>query len=204
MKKHIVFDVDDTLTNSYELNQKLFVDTFLFYNSKVDQNYLRELHFFNKGTSMKIQFETAIKHLNLNNSVFELIKKNEELHNENIDKMTIFDGVFELFKQLKEKDKKISICSNRGISSLNKIIDKYDLRKYLDNIVSCSDEGFEKPDPTCLLRIIEKDDFTKDAYLYFGDSKTDSEFAGNAGIDFVIIDHYLNQKKFYNLILQLL
>jgi len=37
--------------------------------------------------------------------------------------------------------------------------------------------------------------------IYFGDSKTDAEFAQNAGIDYLVIDHYLNKKQFYSMIL---
>lgn len=204
MKKHLIFDVDDTLTNAYELNQQLFVDTFLAHNKKVDQNYLRELHYFSRGTAMHLQFETAVKHLNLNLDPEKLVAENEIIHQNSVDRLTMFDDVRSFFKQLKADGKKVSLCSNRQYGSLNKIIEKYDIGQFLDNAISCADEGFEKPDPTCLLRIIEKDGLSKDNYLYFGDSKTDSEFATNAGIDYIIIDHYLNQKKFYKLILQML
>lgn len=202
MKNHFIFDLDDTLTNSYEFNQQMFVDTFLVHDKKVDQNYLRELHFFSRGKAMHVQFEDAIKRLGLNIGKHQLVKENEELHIKNIDQIKIFEDVHDLFKTLKEKNKKISICTNRQYGSLKIVLNNNKLTKYLDNIVSCTDEGLEKPDPTCLLRIIEKYDIPKKEYLYFGDSKTDSEFAAKAGIDYIIIDHYLNQKKFYKIILQ--
>lgn len=202
MKKHFIFDCDDTLTNSYDFNQQMFVDTFLPYKMDIDQNFLRELHFNNRGTAMNLQFETAINHFNLNADAQTMMEENEQLHIKNIGNMTMFDDVHVLFEELKKKGRTISITSNRQYGSLKLVLERNNLNKYVDDIISCKDEGFEKPDPTCLLNLIEKYKSPKDEFLYFGDSKTDSDFASNAGIDYIIVDHYLNQKKFYKIILQ--
>lgn len=202
MKKHFIFDCDDTLTNSYDFNQQMFVDTFLPYKKDIDQNFLRELHFNNRGTAMNLQFETAINHFNLNADAQIMMEENEQLHIKNIGNMTMFDDVHVLFEELKKKGRTISITSNRQYGSLKLVLERNNLNKYVDDIISCKDEGFEKPDPTCLLNLIEKYKSPKDEFLYFGDSKTDSDFASNAGIDYIIVDHYLNQKKFYKIILQ--
>lgn len=202
MKKHFIFDCDDTLTNSYDFNQQMFVDTFLPYDPKIDQNYLRELHYNSRGTAMNLQFETAINHFGLNADPKTMMEENEQLHIQNIGQMTMFEDVHILFKELKSKGRTISITSNRQYGSLKLVLEKNKLMEHVDDIISCKDEGYEKPDPTCLLRLIEKYGGSKDEYLYFGDSKTDSDFALNADIDYIIVDHYLNQKKFYKIILQ--
>jgi len=62
--------------------------------------------------------------------------------------------------------------------------------------------GHEKPDPFCLNQIIQKYDDPKESFVYFGDSKTDKEFAEAAGIDFLIIDNYLNKNNFFKILLQ--
>lgn len=202
MKNHFIFDCDDTLTNSYDFNQQMFVDTFLPYKTDIDQNFLRELHFNSRGTAMNLQFETAINHFKLNADPQVMMEENEQLHIKNIGNMTMFDDVHVLFEELKKKGRTISITSNRQYGSLKLVLERNNLTKYVDDIISCKDEGFEKPDPTCLLNLIEKYNAPKDEFLYFGDSKTDSDFALNAGIDYIIVDHYLNQKKFYKIILQ--
>ena len=69
--------------------------------------------------------------------------------------------------------------------------------------ISCTDAGHEKPDPYCLNKIIAESGKAKSEFIYFGDSKTDYEFAKAAGIDFLIVDHYLNEKKFYKMMLEL-
>lgn len=204
MKKHFIFDLDDTLTNSYEFNQKMFVDTFTPYLKDLNNHkeYLSDLHFRNRGKAMHLQFGEALKHLKIKQDSHKLVKENEELHVKHLSKIGPFEATEDLLKFLKNNNKLISICTNRQYGSLKKILDSNSLSQYFENIISCIDEGHEKPDPYCLLRLINKYNEHKDSFLYFGDSKTDYDFASNAGIDFLIIDQYLNQKKFFKTILQ--
>jgi len=205
MKTHFIFDCDDTLTNSYDVNQQLFVDTFKPHSQKLDEAYLRDLHFKNRGTSMRLQFEEAVRHLGLTVDPVQLVFENEQLHIKNVSQfnnMNAFESVKELLELIKSKGKKITVTTNRQYGSQKIIFDNIGLTSYFDDIISCSDEGHEKPDPYCLLKIIEKYNEPKDNYIYFGDSKTDHDFAQNAGIDFIIIDQYLNQKKFFKMVLQ--
>lgn len=203
MKTHFVFDLDDTLTNSYEINQQLFVDTFEGITTE-QEKYLRDLHYRSRGTSMHLQFAEAVKNLGWDIEPSELVKKNEHMHinsAEKFAKMHTFDAAKELLDVLKNNGKLISVCTNRQYGSQQKIFELNNMTHYFENIISCSDEGHEKPDPFCLNALIAKYNEPKDAYIYFGDSKTDRDFAKAAGIDFVIIDQYLNEKKFYKMVL---
>lgn len=202
-KKHIVFDFDDTISSSYELNQQLFYETFLPHSDNLDESYIRNLHRTSKGLSMLDQFQTVIDHFEIKVSAEKLVLENEEIHKKRAGDMTIFEGVEEILSYFRRNAKVISICTNRNKGSLDLILKKYDLEKYFDNVISCVDLKHEKPDPYCLTELIKKyPRISKEEYIYFGDSKTDAEFATNAGIDFLIINHYLNNKKFYALSLQ--
>lgn len=204
-KQHFLFDLDDTLTDSYQFNQQTFVDVFAPYldlsNSDAEQ-YLRELHFSSRGKSMIWQFEEAVAHFSLNVNPDDLLKADEQLQLANAHNMPIFDAVEDVIKVLKKKGRQVSLLSNRQYSSLNKILTTHHLEDYLTYAISCSDEGHEKPDPHCLNKLITESGQPKENFIYFGDSKTDHDFAMAAGIDFVIIDHYLNQKKFYKLLVE--
>lgn len=202
MKKHFVFDFDDTISSSYDFNQDMFYKTFLPYYPSIDEKLVRAIHKDNRGKGMDYLFKLVIDAFNLELDEKLLTKENEDLHLKNYHEMTLFKGVKELFEILKERGKKISICTNRQYDSLNAMLEYGDLKKYLDNVISCKDEGHEKPDPKCLLDLVEKDKGEKDSFIYFGDSKTDYEFASNAGIDFVIVDQYINGKNFYNMIIK--
>ncbi|MBI2356553.1 HAD-IA family hydrolase [Candidatus Dojkabacteria bacterium] len=207
MKRHIIFDLDDTISASYDFNQQMFVDTFLPYmKSMTEQNesYLRNLHFITRGKAMHLIFEEALKEFNITADPIKMVAENEELHKKNAaDGIICFEGAEDFFKQLKANEKILSICTNRQYGSLKKILDNGKLSKYFDNIISCSDEGHEKPDPYCIEELVKKYDIPKTEYMYFGDSKTDFDFASNAGIDFLIIDQYLNKKQFYKAIVNL-
>lgn len=198
-KKHFIFDVDDTLIDSYGLNQQLFVETFsahLDIANKEIEKYLRDLHFQNRGRSMHSQFTEAIHYFSLKIDSQELVERNEKLQVSNSEKLDIFEAVNELIKNLTSQGRQVSVCTNRSSGSLLKILENHGIKKYLTKIISCSDAGHEKPDPFCLLELIRESGLPKQDFIYFGDSATDHQFATNADIDFVIIDYYLN-KKFY-------
>ena len=204
-KKHFVFDLDDTLTDSYDFNQQMFIDTFIPYLDidKTTESYLRKLHYHNRGVSMELQFKKAINRFSLKYDPKILVKENELLHIKNIEEIRIFESALDLIKIIKNKGKQVSVVSNRQMTSLKLIVNKNSLIKYVDNLISCGDAGYDKPNPYCLNKLIAESNQPKNNFIFIGDSKTDSDFAKNAGIDFIIIDHYINQKKFYKLILQL-
>ncbi|MHC1716291.1 MAG: HAD family hydrolase [Candidatus Dojkabacteria bacterium] len=206
MKKHIIFDLDDTISASYDFNQQMFVDTFVPYFPKMtkeEEQYLRDLHYNTRGKAMHLLFEEACKYLKIKKNPLGMVSENEKLHEANINSVQCFEGAEEFFSKLKDNGKILSVCTNRQYGSLNKILKKNKLFKYFDNIISCTDEEHEKPDPYCLLELIKKYDIPKDQYIYFGDSKTDFEFASNAGMDFLIIDQYLNRKQFFKSIVNI-
>jgi FMN phosphatase YigB (HAD superfamily) len=204
-KTHFIFDVDDTLTDSYSFNQQMFVDTFTSYldisKPEIDK-YLRNLHYHSRGTPMTSQFQEAINHFSLNLPAARLTAENEALHLRNVDRLKTFDAVTDIIKKLKQTHRQISVCTNRQTSSLMKILKNNGLESCFSHIVSCADAGHNKPDPYCLEQIIQNSHQPRKDFIYFGDSQTDYLFAKNAGIDFIIIDHYLNQKKFYRMIIE--
>lgn len=205
-KTHIFFDLDDTLTNSYEYNQQMFVDTFVPYIQEfhVHEQYLRDLHYKSRGISMHTQFKEAIDYIGLNVDPHQLIKENEGIHLNNIHKMSAFEAVEDLLKLLKAKKKTLALLSNRGSGSLTKILEKNCLTGYFDVVISCKEAGHEKPDPYCILELIKKYKISKDKCVLIGDSKTDADFAKNADVDVLVIDHYINNRQFYRVLLETL
>ena len=149
-KTHFIFDLDDTLTNSYEFNQQMFVDTFKPYTADFDEPFIRDLHYRSRGKAMHLQFEDALKHLKIQADPQTMVKENEQLHIEKVDDITIFDDVKELLELLKSNNKLISLCTNRQSGSLEKILKNNGLENYFENVISCIDAGHEKPDPLLL------------------------------------------------------
>ncbi|MCC7290392.1 HAD-IA family hydrolase [bacterium] len=204
MKKHIVFDFDDTIAPTYKTNQQLFYETLRPHGENIDEAYVKSLHKSQRGASIKDLFETVVNEFGLNVKVDALLSKNEEMQKDNALDMAAFTGVRPFLSYLKNKNKIVSICTNRSRGSLDIILNKNNLFDYFDNIISCFDLGFEKPNPKCLIDLMSKyPDIKKEEYIYIGDSETDTHFAANAGIDFIIVDQYFNNGAFFDLILQL-
>jgi phosphoglycolate phosphatase len=204
-KKHFVFDLDGTSADSYKFNQDSFVEAFAPYldiKNKVIENYIRELNLQSKGTPMLSRFEKAIKHFSINVDSEQMAKENEKLQAERSHEILLFHGVETILKLLKQQKREVSICTNRDGKSTEAILRNNNVFSYFTNVISCPDEGHSKPDPYCLNKIIEESNASEKDFIYFGDSKEDYEFAKAAGVDFIIIDHYLNEKKFYKMIIE--
>jgi HAD superfamily hydrolase (TIGR01549 family) len=199
-KKHYIFDFDDTLADSGQFNQDMFVEVFKDYADITEpetEQYLRKLHFDSRGTAMFDQFKKAKEDLSLQVTVEVLLEENERIQVEQIASVTLFDSARELLKQLQKGNKQVSLMSNRQKSSLMKVLHAHELVNCFDNVISCADDGYEKPDPHCLNKLIAETKIERYDVIYFGDSSTDAKFAAAAGVDFVIIDQYANQKAFF-------
>lgn len=198
MKKHIIFDFDDTIAASYELNQNIFLEVIKNNYNNVDEDYVRMIHRVNRGSSMHSQFSKVIKKFKIPVTIDLLEKQNNEIQLKRSNEIKLFNGVIDLIKSFKSSGKILSICTNRELSTLLPVLKKYKIKKYFDNIISCKDIGYEKPHPYCILELIKKyPNINKSEIIYFGDSKTDADFAINAGVEFLVIDHYINLKQFY-------
>ena len=186
-KTHIIFDLDDTLTNSYSFNQDMFINTIKQYTNSLNpaqESHLRQLHKNNRGISMTTLFQDALNFLHLVTKPTLLVTNNEVMHTENASQIKLFDHIKNLLSQYQSDGKILSICTNRQTQSTLKILQNNQVEQYFTKVVSCSDAKHEKPDPFCLNYLIDEFHITKDQVIYIGDSITDQLFANNAGVDF--------------------
>jgi phosphoglycolate phosphatase len=72
---------------------------------------------------------------------------------------------------------RVSICSNR-VSGIAYILDKFNLTRFIDNVVTSKDYP-SKPDSTGLLSLID------DTAIFVGDGEIDYQTACNAGVPFI-------------------
>ncbi len=202
MKKHILFDFDDTLADSHQYSFFCYKETIQKFNPKIPETEIYQLFNLLQGTSIDDMYKKAIEQFKLNTPINKLLSNDKELMKGGVKKMPLFSHVPEMLETLRKNDKYLHICTNRSMELLNPILEQTNIKNLFKNIISCKDEGHKKPDPTCLNRIIKKNGGIHKDFIYFGDSEIDKEFAINANIDFIIIDQYLNQKKFFkNLVL---
>lgn len=200
-KNYFVFDLDDTLVDGRQFCGETIARVITHFEPDADFYKIVKLHEENHGLVITDLYENILRdlglHAKLSPKINELLAMDKQIQTEDIDKLKIFDGVIEIFEFLKSQNKKIYMCTNRMESLLRLAMKHNDIEKYFDKVVSCVDRGFKKPDPTCLLELIDEAKAEKEEFIYFGDSIVDSDFARNAGIEHIIFDQYLNDKNIF-------
>lgn len=200
-KKYFVFDLDDTLVDGRQFCGETIARVITHYEPKADFYQIVKMHEELHGLTIYDLYDQILKQLNLTDHLSpklpELLAMDKKIQTEDISQLKLFDGVIDIFEFLKSHNKKLIMCTNRMESLLRLALKYNNIEDYFETIVSCIDRGYKKPDPTCLLEIIEKSGDHKDEFIYFGDSLVDSEFAKNAGIEHIIFDQYLNDKNIF-------
>ncbi|WKZ30396.1 MAG: HAD family hydrolase [Candidatus Dojkabacteria bacterium] len=200
-KQHFVFDLDDTLVDGRQFCGETMARAITQLAPDVNFDLIVKIHDSIRGMIIEDLYRTTLKEINRDLDVQKLLDLDKQIQKENIDKMKIFEGVVNIFEFLKSNGKQLHICTNRYKELMIPILEANGILGYFDTVISCIDEGYKKPNPKCLLDLIEKSGSSKEEFIYFGDSEVDSEFAQNADIDFIIFDQYLNRKNlFKNLI----
>lgn len=201
LKKYFVFDLDDTLVDGRQFCGETIARVITHFEPEANFYKVVKLHEEMHGLVITDLYDNILRELGLHGKLSgkipEMLKMDKEIQTEDIEKLKIFDGVIDIFEFLKSQGKKIYMCTNRMESLLRLALKHNDIEKYFDKVVSCVDSGFKKPDPKCLLDLINEAKAEKEEFIYFGDSVVDSEFAQNAGIEHIIFDQYLNDKNIF-------
>lgn len=103
------------------------------------------------------------------------------LHN----KTSLFEGTVEILNFFLNKGKKLAIVTNKGIDMTNRILKHFNIYDKFNVIVGANSLPLKKPSPEPLLYVLETLSITKTSTIFIGDSKTDSDTAKNAEIDFI-------------------
>lgn len=200
-KRYFVFDLDDTLVDGRQFCGETIARVITHFEPSADFYKIVKLHEDMHGLVITDLYDNILRdiglHSKLSPKLSEMLEMDRKIQTEDIQKLRIFDGVIDIFEFLKSHDKEIYMCTNRIESLLRLALKHNDIEKYFGKVVSCVDKGFKKPDPKCLLDIINETGADKSEFIYFGDSPVDSEFAKSAGIEHIIFDQYLNDKNIF-------
>ncbi|MFA7301001.1 MAG: HAD hydrolase-like protein [Candidatus Shapirobacteria bacterium] len=196
-KNAFVFDLDNTLLDGQRFCGETIARVITSIDPSINFELICDLHDSVAGRSIEDLYKHITKKVGLKADINDLLRKDEIIQSENIDKMLMFDGVVEILEFLKSNGKKLYICTNRIKSLLIKILKTNNILGYFDEVISCVDMGYKKPNPYCLIDLINRTGTSREEFIYFGDSLIDSEFAQNAGIDHIIFDQYLNNKNLF-------
>lgn len=196
-KQAFVFDIDDTLVDGRQFCGETIARVITKHFPKADFDAIVKLHEEIRGRTIEDLYVDILKELNLKADVTELLAEDHRIQIENISKMRIFDGVVDILEFLKSNDKKLYVCTNRSRDLLVEMLKANKILPYFDEIISCVDAGYKKPNPYCLVDLVKRSGIPAERFIYFGDSEIDSQFAQNAEIEHIIFDQYLNNKAIF-------
>lgn len=196
-KNAFVFDLDDTLVDGRQFCGETIARVITSLDPSVSFEHVCQLHENHRGQTIEDLYEVILNELEMKADVKELLEQDFIIQQENMAKMKIFEGVVDILEFLKSNDKRLYICTNRKKVLLEQVLEANNIDRYFDEVISCVDLGYKKPNPYCLIDLVKRSKLDLNEFIYFGDSEIDSYFASNAGIDHIIFDQYMNNKNLF-------
>ena len=197
VKRAFVFDLDDTLVDGRKFCGETIARSITSQIPSANFELICQIHDSIRGMAIEDLYVTILKDLDIKADIKRLLAYDKVIQQESIYKMKLFDGVVDMLDFLKTSGKKLYICTNRSKGLLDKVLEANNVGHFFDEVISCADAGYKKPNPYCLTDLIKRSGFPVEQFIYFGDSEIDSQFAQNAGIEHIIFDQYLNNNNLF-------
>ncbi|MDG2252060.1 MAG: HAD-IA family hydrolase [Methylophilaceae bacterium] len=176
--KVIIFDWDGTIVNSTGLIVKAIKEAALVKGiTLIDERKISSV--------IGLGLDQAFRVLFNNTSMQEIIELQElykDFYLENINKVSLFDGIVPGIKDLHRRGYNLAIATGKSRRGLDIDLKQSGLEP-LFNITKTMDECFSKPHPQMVNEILDFYIIEKNEALIVGDSTYDLEMALNAGID---------------------
>jgi phosphoglycolate phosphatase len=174
--KHICFDLDGTLIDSYETIFKTTAKT--LQHLKIDEPLLEsEFH-----KRIGHHFIHIFSELNIPvTDIEEFIDIYKGYYFDFIDESVIYPGVTEVLNQLNNEGIKISLLTTKGQDQADKIIDHFNLRKYFSFVMGRRNGIAIKPSPESLHFICNELQVEESETIMVGDAELDINCGNNAG-----------------------
>lgn len=96
-------------------------------------------------------------------------------------KTKLYDGIIDLLNQLKSRNMKLGVFSNKADELTKEIVQEL-MPNYFDIVMGLSTEAHKKPNPVGALHISEKLNIPPENMLYIGDTDIDMQTANNSGM----------------------
>lgn len=181
MIKAVIFDLDGTLLNTLEdlANASNFALRSCGYNEHPIKDYIRFV-----GSGRYILMKRILPEEDKNNeeAIEKVLKLFDEYYGEHMhDTTKPYDGIYELIKELKIKNIKLAVVSNKPDEFAGETVNRY-FGNYFEITYGQRPNHAVKPDPKTVYEVMEYLNVTKEECIYVGDSDVDMKTAQNAGV----------------------
>lgn len=176
MKKICIFDFDGTLANTMDSIAYFVNKTLTEYGlDSIDTETIKSF----VGNGAKSLIEKCLKYSNSNLNSEDVLKKYLESYDSDPCYLVeIYDGIFEMLKNLKNNGFDLAVLSNKPHSSTSLIIEKLFPKDIFYKYLGKSDKFKKKPDPEAVNYIAEG--YNKEESFFIGDSDVDIVTGKNA------------------------
>lgn len=178
----ILFDLDGTLTDSYEGITKSV--QYALKSMDIEENDKAVLKSF-IGPPLKEQF-MKVYGLNDSQAAFAIHKYRERFSVSGIYENRLYDGVPELLAALKERGKRLAIASAKPLVFVKEVLRYFDIDKFFDVIQGSEINGTRTDKKELIeytLNVLDSSD--RQSTVMVGDRFYDAEGAAKAGVSFV-------------------
>ncbi|WP_186576994.1 HAD-IA family hydrolase [Aquibacillus kalidii] len=176
MYKHIIWDFDGTLFDTYPVMASIFKELL---EERGNNEPLEEII-----NQMKVSMSHALKYYEAKYQIDHDFIEKYKMKRKNIEVgiSKPFAGVEEICKYIYDSNKHNYLYTHRGESSIQ-LLKKFGLDKYFTDFIT-SENGFKrKPSPDAILYLVEKHSFDPSQAIMIGDRDLDILSAKNAGVD---------------------
>lgn len=189
--KLIIFDCDGVMFDSKEANRQYYNSLLIkFGHPLMDKDELQYVHAHHVTDSVRYIYRNHMENY-----------ESAELYRQGLDYgpflkyMKMEPDLLEFLGQL-QSSYKTAISTNRS-TTMDAVLDMFDLRKYFGKVVTALDVKRPKPHPEALYEIMDYFQCTPTECIYIGDSEIDVEHAGAAGIKMVAFKNQKLQADFH-------
>ncbi len=188
--KHICFDLDGTLVDSYETILKTTLKTLQHLNIKerfIESEFRKRIghHFIHIFNELDIPV----------GDIEAFIEIYKSYYFDFINDSVLYPGVINVLNELKKNGIKISLLTTKGQDQADKIIDHFNLRNYFSIIMGRRNDLPIKPSPESLYFICHELRVDPPETIIVGDAEVDIECGKCAGAFTCAVTYGYRSKK---------
>jgi len=187
--KAVIFDLDGTLINSAIPFKKMKSRIIKYLEDVgVTPGLLNDgmLNFEITCIAVKDLKSKGFSQQHIRKALDEVSSIMNEVELESYYDASLIPNVPETLKALKDQGLKLGLMTRSCREYAEKILMKFDLRKFFDVIIARDDVENPKPDPSHAIKLLEILNVSAEEALFIGDHWSDVECARRSGLSFVL------------------
>jgi HAD superfamily hydrolase (TIGR01509 family) len=179
--KAFLFDLDGVLVDFTNLHMKAYIEAWNTINPEYTINVLFHSQYLEAlSTKSKIQKCNLLLSINNNSNNDNIFKLKQELTNKMLETEPVYSFTRQAIQLVKEHGYKVAVCSNSIHSTILKSLERIDIVKLIDCILSNEDVSEPKPSPEIYKKAMDVLNVSADDCVIFEDSEVGKKAASRA------------------------